>query len=63
MIKRPFALVQILAVAFVLSKVIQDTQLFADYQTSITIGIALLSVGWAWLSGVVWDRLNKKNQN
>lgn len=57
MIKRPFALVQILAVAFVLTKVTQNASFAPDHQIAVTISIALISVAWAALSGMAWDML------
>ena len=57
MIKRPFALVQILAVAFVSTKVTQNAPFAQEHQIAVTISIALISVFWAALSGMIWDML------
>ena len=57
MIKRPFALVQILAVAFVSTKVTQNAPFAQEHQIAVTISIALISVAWAALSGMIWDML------
>ncbi|UJF20034.1 hypothetical protein L0B53_11410 [Vibrio sp. SS-MA-C1-2] len=60
MIQRPFILVQILLVAFVLSRVTEGASFTVANPKATTIGIAVITIVLVGVGNFIWDKIKKK---